>query len=117
MVLALLSAAVLSCGTHSTGPTALKTPPAGAVCMLRAFRNNCTPATYELDIMGVDTVQRRRFRIENCRVLVSETLHVVPRPMQATQHAVCAGLRRTPTDIAATGCAGIHVARSYSLTH
>jgi hypothetical protein len=117
MVLALLSAAVLSCGTHSAGPTALKAPPIGAVCMLRGFRNHCTPATYELDVMGVDTIDRRRFRIENCHVLVSETLRVVPQPPQATIHAVCAKLQKTPTDIVATGCTGIHVQRTFSLTH
>jgi hypothetical protein len=37
--------------------------------------------------------------------------------MQTTMHAVCATLQRTQTDIVATGCTGIHVARSYSLTH
>jgi hypothetical protein len=116
-VLALLSAAVLSCGAHSAGPTAPKAPPTGAVCMLRAFRNHCTPATYELDVMGVDTIDRRSFRIENCHVLVSESFRVVPRPPQSTIHAVCAGLRRTPTDIVAFGCTGIHVARTFSLTH
>ena len=117
MVLALLSAAVLSCGTHSAGSTALKAPPTGAACMLRAFQRHCTPATYELAVIGVDTIDRRSFRIANCHVVVSETFRVVPRPMQATTHAVCSGLRRTATDIVATGCTGIHVARTYSLTH
>jgi hypothetical protein len=117
MVLALVSAALLGCGTHSAGATALKGPPTGAACMLRAFRNHCTPATYELDVMGVDTIDRRRFRIEDCRVLVSETLRVVPQPPQATIRAVCSGIRRTPTDIVATGCTGIHVQRTFSLTH
>jgi hypothetical protein len=117
MVLPLLSAAVLSCGTHSAGPTALNAPPTGAVCMLRAFRRRCTPATYELYVMGVDTIQRRIFRIESCHVLVSESLRVVPGPVQPTQHAVCAGIRHTPADIVAYGCTGIHVLRTYSLTH
>jgi hypothetical protein len=117
MVLALLSAALLSCGTHATGATALKTPPTGATCLLRAWRTHCAPATYELHVMGVDTIDRRSFRIANCHVLVSETLQVVPQPPQATIHAVCAGIRRTPTDIVATGCTGIHVQRTFSLTH
>jgi hypothetical protein len=117
MVLALLSAAMLSCGTHSAGPTALKSPPTGATCMLRAYRNHCTPATYELYDMGVDTIDRRSFRIEKCRVLVSESFRVVPRPPQSTVHAVCAQLQKTATDIVATGCTGIHVQPTYSLTH
>jgi hypothetical protein len=117
MVLALLSAAVLSCGVHSGGPTAPQAPATGAACMLRTFRNHCTPAAYELDVMGVDTIDRRSFRIANCHVVVTESFRVVPRPVQATQHAVCSRLRRTATDIVATGCTGIHVARSYSLTH
>jgi hypothetical protein len=85
--------------------------------MLRAFRNHCTPAAYELDVIGVDTIDRRDFRIANCHVVVIEAFRVVPRPMQTTMHAVCATLQRTQTDIVATGCTGIHVARSYSLTH
>ncbi len=117
MVLALLSAAVLSCGTHTAGATALKSPSTGAACMLRAYRNHCTPATYELAVMGVDTIDRRTFRIANCHVLVSESFRVVPRPPQATIRAVCTKLEKTPTDIVATGCTGIHVARSFSLTH
>jgi hypothetical protein len=117
MVLALLSAAMLSCGTHSAGPTALKAPPTGAVCMLRAFRSHCTPATYELNVIGVDTIDRRSFRIENCHVLVSESFRVVPRPPQPTIHAVRAKIQRTQTDILATGCTGTHVVRTYSLTH
>ena len=116
-MLALLSAAVLSCGTHSAGATALKSPPTGATCMLRAYRNHCTPATYELAVMGVDTIDRRSFRIANCHVLVSESFRVVPQPPQSTIHAVCARLQKTPTDIVATGCTGIHVARTVSLTH
>ena len=117
MVLALLSAAVLSCGTHSAGATALKAPPTGAACMLRAFRNHCTPATYELAVMGVDTIDRRSFRIANCHVLVTESFRVVPRPPQSTIHAVCTKIQRTPTDTVATGCTGIHAQRTYSLTH
>ncbi|HEX3225740.1 MAG TPA: hypothetical protein VHQ89_06560 [Gaiellaceae bacterium] len=117
MVLALIAAAALSCGTHSAGPTAPKSVPTGATCMLRAFRNHCAPATYELDVMGVDTIDRRRFRIENCHVLVTETFRVVPQPPQSAIHAVCTKLQRTPTDIVATGCTGIHVARMFSLTH
>jgi hypothetical protein len=117
MVLALLSAAVLGCGTHSAGPTAPKSAPTGAVCMLHAFRNHCTAASYELDVMGVDTIDRRRFRIESCHVLVTETFRVVPSPPQSTMHAVCTAVKRTPTDIVATGCTGIHVARTFSLTH
>ena len=117
MIAALLSAVVLSCGTHSAGPTALKAPPTGATCMLRAYRNHCAAATYELAIMGVDTIDRRTFRIENCRVLVTESFRVVPRPPQSTIHAVCARIQKTATDIVATGCTGIHVARTFSLTH
>jgi len=85
--------------------------------MLRAFRNHCTPATYEIDVMGVDTIDRRTFRIANCHVLVAESFRVVPRPPQSTIHAVCAGIRRTGTDIVAYSCTGIHVARTFSLTH
>src|SRR5690242_11930890 len=117
MVAALLSAAVLSCGTHSGGPTAPQSSLTGAACMLRAFRNHCTPATYELDVMGVDTIDRRTFRIANCHVLVTESFRVVPRPPQSAIHAVCAGIRRTGTDIVAYSCTGIHVARTFSFTH
>ena len=85
--------------------------------MLRAFRSHCTPATYELDVIGVDTIDRRRFRIENCHVLVTESFRVVPQPPQSAIHAVCTKVQRTATDITATGCTGIHVARTYSLTH
>jgi putative component of membrane protein insertase Oxa1/YidC/SpoIIIJ protein YidD len=117
MVLALVSTAVLSCGVHSAGPTAPKAPATGAACMLRAFHNHCTPATYELDVMGVDTINRRSFRIARCHVVVTEGFRVVPRPMHTTLRAVCSGLRRTATDIVATGCTRVQVARSYSLTH
>ena len=85
--------------------------------MLRAFRNHCTPATYGLSAMGVDTIDRRMFRIENCHVLVSESFRVVPQPPQSTIHAVCTGIHRTSDDIVAFGCTGIHVARTFSLTH
>jgi hypothetical protein len=48
---------------------------------------------------------------------VTETFRVVPQPPQSAIHAVCTKLQRTPTDIVATGCTGIHVARMFSLTH
>jgi len=85
--------------------------------MVRAYRDHCRPATYELAVMGVDTIDRRSFRIANCRVLVTESFRVVPRPPQSTIHATCAGIRRTPADTVAYACTGVHAQRTYSLTH
>src|SRR5690348_9088018 len=115
MLAAIVSSAVLNCGTHSAGPTALESPPAGAVCMANAFRRHCTPATYTLSIMGVDTIDRRAFRIASCRVLVDETFRVVPQPPHVTGRRTCTAIRRTPTDVIATGCTGDR--KSVSLTH
>lgn len=117
MMTALLTALVIGCGTHSAGPTASRANDAGAVCMLNAFRDHCAPATYRLDVMGVDTVAERRFRIANCRVLVSETFRVVPRPARTTAEGSCSGLRRAAADIVATGCVGAGLPRVVSLTH
>ena len=116
MIAVLLSAAVIGCGSHSAGPTALKAPPTGAVCMLNAYTRHCTAATYTLSVMGVDTIDRRAFRISGCHVLVSETFRVVPQPPHAVGRATCNGLRRSANDIVATGCVGGR-SRTISLTH
>jgi hypothetical protein len=117
MMAALLTALVIGCGTHSAGPTAPRANNTGAVCLLNAFRDHCSPATYRLDIMGVDTIAERRFRIANCHVLVSESFRVVPQPAHTNAQGSCSGVRREAADIVATGCVGAKLPRVVSLTH
>jgi hypothetical protein len=116
VVLALLSAAVLGCGSASAGPTGAGRSRAGAVCMLEAYQDHCRDAVYTLSVLGIDTVRRRAFTISGCRVAVTETFRVVPQPPHATGTASCTAIRRAGDDIVATGCAGT-LGRTISLTH
>jgi hypothetical protein len=115
-MVAILSAAALSCGSASAGPTALDHSRAGAVCMLDAYRDHCRAASYTVSIFGVDTIRRRAFRIAGCRVVVHETFRVVPQPPHASGGATCSAIRRVRGDLAAIGCTG-SLGRTISLTH
>jgi hypothetical protein len=78
--------------------------------MLRAYRHGCTTATYELSSFGVDTIATLRFQLVrrsgSCTVAVTRSFHVVPQKARVTAVGRCKTLRRTATDIVATGCGG-----------
>ena len=88
--------------------------------MLHAYRTDCTPATYELSYFGVDTVATLRFQLVrrsgSCAVDVTRSFHVVPQKPRVTAVGRCKTLRRTATDIVATGCSGTGLAPTTSLT-
>jgi hypothetical protein len=88
--------------------------------MLRAYRRGCASATYELSSFGVDTIATLRFQLVrrngNCTVDVTRSFHVVPQQPRVTGAGRCKTLRKTATDIVATGCKGHGVSATTSLT-
>jgi len=105
------AAPIQSCPPRSTGPGALAHgTTAGADCMLRAYRSQCTPAVYELSSFGVDTVATLRFQLVHrpgsCAIDLTRSFRVVPQKPRVTGHGECKALHRTPTDVVAVGCTG-----------
>jgi hypothetical protein len=88
--------------------------------MLRAYRHGCTTATYTLSSFGVDTIATLRFQLVrrggSCTVVVTRSFHVVPQKPRVTGAGRCKTLRRSATDIVATGCSGSGLALTTSLT-
>ena len=93
---------------------------AGAECLLRAYRHGCAPAIYELSSFGVDTIATLRFQLVrrsgSCGVAVTRSFHIVPQKPRVTASGRCKTLRRTATDIVATGCSGSGLTPTISLT-
>jgi hypothetical protein len=113
-------AATRDCGSLSVGPGALRHgSTSGAACLLAAFRT-CTPAGYTLSNFGVDTIASDVFRIQatsgRCQIQVTGTFRVVPQRPHTTLRGVCLALKRTATDIVATGCRGTGATATISLT-
>jgi len=102
----------LDCGARSVGPGSLRRGgTAGAACLLRAFRQSCTPADYRLSLFGVDTVNTEDFRVAlrggRCGVDVTTSFRVVPQQPHVTGTRHCALVRRTGSgDIVADRCSG-----------
>jgi hypothetical protein len=98
-----------TCAARSVGAGALsRGSTAGAECMLRADRNGCPAAEYELSSFGVDTISTLRFQLlkrrGSCLVEVTRSFRVVPQKPHVTASGECKALRRLTTGIAATGC-------------
>jgi hypothetical protein len=109
------------CQARSVGPGALaRGTTAGAACLLRAYRNGCSPTTYELSSFGVDTIATLRFQLVHgsggCTIDVSRSFRVVPQKPHVTAVGHCKALRRTAADIVATGCRGTGLSATTSLT-
>lgn len=110
------------CRARSVGPGSLvRGTTAGANCLLRAYRNGCTPATYELSSFGVDTIATLRFQLvhgsRGCTIDVTRSFRVVPQKPHVTAVGHCKALRRTAADIVTTGCRGTGLSATISLTH
>lgn len=111
-----------ACAPRSIGPGSLvRGSTAGAQCLLRAYRNGCASATYELSSFGVDTVATLRFQLVrrsgNCAIDVTRSFRVVPQKPRTTAAGRCTSLRRTAaSDIVAAGCRGKGIAATMSLT-
>ena len=92
----------------------------GASCLLRAYRQHCRAAAYELSTFGVDTIARDTFRVVSvegrCRVEVATRLTVVPQKPRPGGTGHCTSLAARGADIVATGCAGGGLQPSVSLT-
>jgi hypothetical protein len=109
------------CQARSVGPGSLvRGTTAGAECLLRAYRNGCAPATYELSSFGVDTIATLRFQLvrrsSGCTINVTRSFRVVPQKPHVTAAGHCKALRRTATDIVATRCIGTGLSATTSLT-
>jgi hypothetical protein len=113
------AATIRACGSRSLGPgSPLKGSDAGALCLLAAFAR-CAPASFTLSDFGVDTIARDVFSVEHtavgCRVALSQSFRVVPRP--ATAHTgLCRALRREGSAVLAIGCVGKDLPAEVSLT-
>lgn len=116
----LLVAPPHDCGTLRIGPGSLRGGRAtGPACLLTAYRT-CSPATFALATVGVDTVARTRFTVEvlrraDCEIGVSSTFTVVPRPTGPPTVGRCRALVLRGGDVVATGCSVHGLARSLSL--
>jgi hypothetical protein len=109
------------CPARSIGPGALvRGNTAGAECMLRAYRHGCTSAGYELSSFGVDTIATLHFQLVrrsgSCAIDVTRSFRVVPQKPHVTAVGRCKTLRKTATDIVATGCSGRGISATTSLT-
>jgi hypothetical protein len=112
---------LLRCGSLTTGPTALPSGGSrGALCLLRAYRQHCRPAVYELATFGIDTIARDDFRVVGergrCRVQVTTTFTVVPQKPRRQGSGLCSVLDLQGTDVVASGCLGAGLPESLSLT-
>jgi hypothetical protein len=113
--------AVLRC-TPATVQAGVLTPAGrgGASCLLRAYRQHCSPAVYVLSTFGVDTIARDTFRLVagegRCRIEVATRFTVVPQKPRAGGTGRCTSLAARGADIVATGCAGGGLQPSVSLT-
>lgn len=110
------------CPTRSIGPGALlRGGTVGATCILRAYRQGCRTAQYELSSFGVDTIATIRFGLQrrngSCSITVNGTFRVVPQKPHVTSDGRCRTLRTTANDIIATGCSGKGLTPTISLTH
>ncbi len=111
---------VHDCGALSVGPGSLRRGSThGAVCFFLAYPK-CRPTSYTLSRFGVDTVATDVFQLQatstGCHVTVTGTFRVVPQHPHTTLRAVCLALRRTSSDIVATGCIRAGSTRTISLT-
>jgi len=122
VVLSASAATVINCGSLTIGPTALPTGKngAGPVCLLRAYRQQCRPAAYELSRFGVDTIARDDFRVVStngrCRINVTTSFTVVPQKPHSTGSGECSNLSPLGNDVIARGCVGSGLPSSLSLT-
>jgi hypothetical protein len=110
-----------ACPARSIGPGALsRGSTAGAECLLRAYRNGCPAAAYELSSFGIDTVATLRFQLVrrsgSCAIEVTRSFRVVPQKPQVTAAGRCTTLRRTAAGIVAMGCRGNGLSATTSLT-
>jgi hypothetical protein len=112
---------VLDCGSISVGPTALRPgTSSGAACLLRAYRQHCRPAVFELSIFGVDTIARDGFRLVMldgaCGVKVTTSFTVVPQKPRPQGSGECRTLAMRGSDVIAGGCTGSGLPSTISLT-
>ena len=91
----------------------------GASCLLRAYRQHCRAAAYELSTFGVDTIARDTFSVASvkgrCRVEVATSFTVVPQKPRPGGSGECITLAVRGADIVATGCTVGGLSRSVSL--
>jgi hypothetical protein len=101
-------------GSQSSGSRA------GAVCLLAAFQDRCSSAADTLSFSGVDTVAEDDFRVlkrsGRCSVQVTRTFRIFPQRPHNTGHGFCTGLARRGADVVASGCEGIGLSPTISLT-
>ena len=111
----------LDCGSMSVGPTALPAGKriGGATCLLRAYRQQCRAAVYELSIFGVDTIARDEFRLvsdgASCRIGVATSFTVVPQKPRPQGNGECSSLSVSGSNVVAGGCVGSGLPRTISL--
>jgi hypothetical protein len=111
--------AVKNCGTLTIEPAGSRTGAlGGAACLYRAYQQHCLAAVYRLSTHGVDTVATDRFELvrgaTGCRIAISISFQVIPQK-PSFRHGRCSALKRTRSDVLATGCRGNGIPRSISL--
>jgi hypothetical protein len=113
--------APVNCGSLTAGPGALtRGDRGGPSCLLHAYRNHCTVATYRLSMFGVDTIAVDDFRLVlhggGCRIEVASSFRVVPQPQRSALHGACSRLVARGSDVVAEGCTGGNLPPTVSLT-